>query len=134
MKKVYVVTAGEYSDYHIEAIFSSKEKAIELVSKSSHLDLNEYEIDKPITDFIFIQVHMKKNGDVSKTMKQIGEFISDGFYRFNVFTSRSDDELIWIVKTDNEKRAIKATNEKRSQIIAAECWNDNKKTRELFNH
>ena len=31
MDKVYVVTEGEYSDYHIEACFSTKEKAQEFI-------------------------------------------------------------------------------------------------------
>lgn len=128
MKKVYVVTAGEYSDYHIEAVFSDKKKATELISKSSHLEIEEYEIDKAISDFIYIQVDMKKNGDISRTMKQIGIFYSDGFSMFNM-----DDELIWIVKTDDEKRAIKVTNEKRTQILAADCWNNFVKTSQLFN-
>lgn len=33
MKKVYLVTSGEYSGYHVEACFSSKEKAKDYVKK-----------------------------------------------------------------------------------------------------
>lgn len=32
MEKVYIVTSGEYSDYTIEAVFSTREKAEEFVS------------------------------------------------------------------------------------------------------
>lgn len=32
MEKVYIVTSGEYSDYHIDAVFSTREKAEEFVS------------------------------------------------------------------------------------------------------
>ena len=39
-KKVYVVTAGDYSDYHIEGIFDSREKAEEYINHSSNTELN----------------------------------------------------------------------------------------------
>ena len=38
--KVYVVTAGEYSDYRIEGVFSSREKAEEYINHSTNPDLN----------------------------------------------------------------------------------------------
>lgn len=38
--KAYVVTAGEYSDYRIEGIFSSREKAEEYINHSTDKDLN----------------------------------------------------------------------------------------------
>ena len=46
MEKVYIVTDGSYSDYHIEAVFSSKDEAEEY--KKWHRLLNyieEYDVD-----------------------------------------------------------------------------------------
>lgn len=40
--QVYVVTSGEYSDYGINAIFSTAEKAQEYVSMKEFTDENEY--------------------------------------------------------------------------------------------
>lgn len=42
-KKVYVVTSGDYSDYHIVGIFDSREKAEEYINHSANSDLNEIE-------------------------------------------------------------------------------------------
>ena len=42
-KKVYVVTAGYYSDYRIEAIFDSKEKANEYYIHSCNSEIHEPE-------------------------------------------------------------------------------------------
>ena len=57
MKKIYVVTYGEYSDYKICNVLSTKEKAEEYVSfynaaMSSYYDtaqIEVYELDKLIT-------------------------------------------------------------------------------------
>lgn len=47
MKKVYVVTAGCYSDYHIVAVFSTKEKAEEYIAyHGTDYNLEEYDLDK----------------------------------------------------------------------------------------
>lgn len=55
--KVYVVTSGEYSDYGINAIFSTKEKAQEYIDRGDKLGMNysygyqieEYELDENAT-------------------------------------------------------------------------------------
>jgi hypothetical protein len=36
MAKIYVVTSGDYSDYRIDAVFSTKEKAEELLARKGH--------------------------------------------------------------------------------------------------
>jgi hypothetical protein len=43
--KVYVVTAGEYSDYHIEAIFTNEEVANQYANLDSDRNVEEYETD-----------------------------------------------------------------------------------------
>ncbi len=47
--KVYVVTAGEYSDYHIEAVYSTREKA-ELYVATHEGEIEEYDIDEPVME------------------------------------------------------------------------------------
>lgn len=62
MSKIYVVTEGEYSDYHIEACFSTKEKAQEYiknakkVNESYYYDIEEWELDSnsDIVDVIYL--------------------------------------------------------------------------------
>lgn len=60
MDKVYVVTSGKYNAYHIDCVFSTKEKAMEYVAlhniTSNDYDIEEYELDskKRIVMIIFL--------------------------------------------------------------------------------
>lgn len=48
-KKIYIVTEGEYSDYHICAVFSTREKAEEYVqSKGTDYKIEEHDLDEEI--------------------------------------------------------------------------------------
>lgn len=44
-KTSYVVTSGEYSDYHIDGVFSDKEKADFFADKDNDRSVEEYDID-----------------------------------------------------------------------------------------
>lgn len=44
-KTAYVVTSGEYSDYHIDGVFSDKEKAVFFADKDNDRSVEEYNID-----------------------------------------------------------------------------------------
>ena len=44
--KVYIVTSGCYSDYHIEAVFTDKEKAKRYANFNSDRGIETYETDK----------------------------------------------------------------------------------------
>lgn len=45
MSAIYLLTAGEYSDYHIVAAYSSRELAEEAQSHYPYSDIEEYEVD-----------------------------------------------------------------------------------------
>jgi len=48
-KKIYVVTSGEYFDYRIEAIFSTKEKANEYVQQNgTDFCIEEHDLDEEV--------------------------------------------------------------------------------------
>lgn len=44
MNTVYVVTSGNYSDYHIDEIFSSHEEALEYIKMFPHCNISCWEI------------------------------------------------------------------------------------------
>ena len=44
-KTAYVVTSGEYSDYHIDGVFSDKEKADFFADKDNDRSVEEYDLD-----------------------------------------------------------------------------------------
>lgn len=46
MNKVYIVTSGEYSDYHICAIFASRDKAEAYIKAKNDAERTEYEHDE----------------------------------------------------------------------------------------
>jgi len=55
MKKVYAVSSGSYSDYRVNAIFSTKELAEEFmryIPDNDYNDIEEYEIDPSVPDII----------------------------------------------------------------------------------
>lgn len=63
MSKIYVVTDGNYSDYHIEACFSTKKKAQEYIKNSKKVNsswyypqIEEWELDSSsdIVDVIYL--------------------------------------------------------------------------------
>lgn len=48
-KKIYIVTSGEYSDYGIDAVFTTKEKAVDYVERhGTDYNIEEYNIDEDV--------------------------------------------------------------------------------------
>ena len=45
MKTIYILTEGDYSDYHIVATYSTKELAEEAQNHCPNSDIEEYELD-----------------------------------------------------------------------------------------
>jgi len=133
-KKVYVVSSGSYSDYSIDAIFSTKEKADQYLAtqkaviKHSCLDqyndVEEFRLDVPKRQWETTVVWMAKNGDLAGVEMQGDRQLGwGGFDRYG--------NLIWVVAGHNDKRAIKVVNEKRAQILALEIWGDERKVKKL---
>ena len=136
--KVYLVTTGSYSDFDIEAVFSTKEKAEEFkriysstlstlaFSKkySYYVDLNdeilEYDVDSPSEDWLFTRVDMLQDGEVTDV--ELAVDCLPGFYDFQNYKRT----LVWVVKTQDFDRAVKVVNEKRIQILANNEWGDSK--------
>ena len=128
MKKVYIVTSGEYSDYRIEAIFSEKETAERLVQKYNDLDRwDEWRVEEWALDSgdlvaaanrkqdCYI-VRMAKNGDVVGV--GISNHINDaGEIMFDIY-----NQLVYKPCAKSKEHAIKITNEKRAQLIANNQW------------
>ena len=69
MRKVYIVTSGEYSDYGIDRVFSTEEKAKEWVDVITSMyggnyDIEQYELDAPIPErkeYMFFEAYIKDN-------------------------------------------------------------------------
>ena len=69
MSKVFIVTSGEYSDYGIDRVFSTEEKAKEWVDVITSMyggnyDIEQYELDAPIPErkeYMFFEAYIKDN-------------------------------------------------------------------------
>jgi len=72
--KVFVVTHGEYSDFGISAMFSSKEKAQEYINKRMVYDngyfgvnqyISEYELDVATIPEVLVGIYTVNTGGIS---------------------------------------------------------------------
>lgn len=126
MKKIYVVTCGEYSDYGIEAIFDNKELAEKFISCFEWYDWHQptveewelnplkKEIKSGLNPFF---VRMGKDG-VTLDVHKVEDFPSFiGLARFD-FTNN----MYISCMAKDEKHAIKIANEKRLMLIAENKW------------
>lgn len=125
-KKVYVVTAGDYSDYHIKGIFDSREKAEEYINHSADSDLNdieEYNLNEPPdksekvfmlrSEFDEIDFEVIGYGAHPNHYKDLMCRVGDsGRGPFHV--------VVFYVCTDTRERAIKIASERLRQVKAEE--------------
>lgn len=119
--KIYAVSNGSYSDYRIEGIYSTKEKAEEAHRLyAADNDIEEYELDAmPEHPPGMLRYYVKMNAagnaeaktkDASLMPKWKWSPYGDGeSVGFNVWAS-------------DETHAIKIANEIRAQLIARNQW------------
>ena len=120
--KVFVVTTGEYSDYRIDRVFSTRKKALEyLDTKDDEYRLEVFDLDKPIerkTQIyeISFELDKKKVWNVSTTRDvRYKDTIHIGGRYFN-----NRKTLDIYVESDSRKRALKIASERYGAIIAGE--------------
>lgn len=139
-KKIYIITAGEDSDYHIEGAAESKEVAEELLLKYKGLEspsIKEYEICTK-NDILEIQnknyyiVKMDREGNSESKewdryydSKEV-EFIYIGRYGK---IPQGTPVMIMFVWANDSTHAVNIANEKRVQMIASGEWDE--KVKEL---
>lgn len=116
MKTVFVVTSGIYSDFGIEAVFSTKEKAEEFVKNLDGFykgEIKEWAVDINERESSFWYVEMTRDGDVIATEPVHNENDHRGFGR---------DNLLTVVRATTKERAIKVANERRIRLIVNNEW------------
>ena len=136
MKKVYVVTSGCYSDFGVDAIFSTEAKAQEYIdfekarlSSTDFNDIAEYDLDifqsekylgKKIYGF-----SMKKNGDIDNAIEEVKYATITSMPRNEFKFGNINDSMYIYVWASDETQAIKIANDKRIQLIAMNKWGVN---------
>ena len=125
-KKVYIVTEGVYSDYHIVAVFSDKKLAENFVAKykgSKRYDevrIEEYNLDVPPEKWDWIFVRMDREGNVLEYWSEV----STEPLEPNPSKPEFDIEgnLILYVNTDSVEKAVKVANEVRARLLSMDLW------------
>lgn len=132
MNKVFVVTSGDYSDYGIDAIFSTRDLAQAFIdafkaNKWHEMDIEEWDLDPNKIHFkqnrkpYFLRIN--KKGDV-KDLE-----VADSAYGFK--QDIPDAEISYTANNEwmnincfanDENHAVKIAGEKRAQILAANSW------------
>jgi hypothetical protein len=132
MNKVFVVTSGSYSDYRIDAIFTTRELAQSFIDDfKAHdwrqMDIEEWDLDPNKTHLkqnrkpYFLRIN--KKGDVTDLE------VADSAYGFEQdipdaeisYTPNLEWMNIYCFAADDD-HAVKIAGEKRSQILAANIW------------
>ena len=74
MSKVYIVTSGEYSDYHIDACFSTKQKAQEYIKNAEKTEkfwdepsIEEWDLDGSVDIVDVVKIFFTFTSPLSKT-------------------------------------------------------------------
>lgn len=120
-KKIYIVTGGEYSEYHISAVFSTKEKAEEYMDTvGSDFCIEEYSIDKPIEHevsiwSIMMDIYSKEVLNICScggSEKDTIKFMSGTYYR--------NECIRFTVESDSKEKAIKIVSDRFGAVVANE--------------
>lgn len=124
-KKIYIVTSGEYSEYEINAVFSTKEKANAYIQQhGTYYDIEEYELDKEVEkktqlwSIVFCiengkfdeanPISYNKNKEVDTCY--VEERLGDGKMYY----------IIFLVDADSMNRAVKIARERFAAVKANE--------------
>lgn len=124
MKEIYIITSGDYSDYNIEAVFSTREKAEEYIQQHG----TQYRIEPHGVD-----EEVKKNNNIWWVDMRLDNFeLQDCgvIYSTNNYTDKDKDIFKYIdswnkngvicqyIEADCMDRAIKIASERIAQIKA----------------
>lgn len=123
MDKVYIITYGDYSDYTICAVFSTRDKAEEYIQQHGNtFRIEEHLLDEEVEQSEIWSVEI---GMLSHKIKQC-ESCSDSWSRervdkFRIFEPvfrNNEWSIKMLLRVDSMDRAIKVANERVAQIVA----------------
>lgn len=121
--KVYIVTEGEYSDYRIKAVFSTREKANEYVQQNgTDFCIEKYDLDKEVVKetklwAIEFEIESHKNRQASPVTYNMDE-LKDTCKVTEYHSSKP--YITFYVEADTMDRAIKIASERFASVKANE--------------
>lgn len=123
--KIYIVTDGDYSDYGIRAVFSTKEKAEEYCKHYQALSkYNEPQIEEWVMDMDLSPVERGLKsyrffGMKDRSTADLSDNIEPEFVNWFGYDEKYLHGRMW---SDSEERVVKAVAEKVAQILAMDLW------------
>jgi hypothetical protein len=133
---VYIVTHGSYSDYGLEGVFSSREKAQEYIDHetkdneySEFNDILEVEVDnvynlKVRDNYKHYTINIDIDGNIWTDIGGYSWFDLTNKRLYNHFyTIYRDNSIFFNIVTKDKEHAIKIANDKRAELIALNQWN-----------
>lgn len=125
MAKIYIVTSGDYSDYGIEAVFSTKEKAEEYVQQhGTNYRVEDYDIDEEVVKKEIKIWRVSMSFDTFEVVECRAGLWGDGWgYHmkdtFEYYLNWLNAGHIYLfIEADCMDRAIKIASERIAQIKA----------------
>lgn len=123
MEKVYIVTSGEYSDYQINVVFSTIEKAEEYVdAQGSDYRVEEYPVDdaevKKNESIWLVSVNWKTGNADSANPDSFSDDNTDKIDTVQYDESYGGGYLTFVLMSDSMARAKKVAHERFMQVKA----------------
>lgn len=122
-KKIYIVTSGVYSDYCIDAVFSTEEKAEEYIQQHGNgFNIEEYELDTNVEKKtqLWLITFKEDGGDVGASVQNYNNesrvdtcFISPSWRGNDIY-------IFFYVNADSMDRAIKIARERYAAVKSNE--------------
>jgi len=133
---VFIVTSGDYSDYGIDGVYSTRELAEAAIKHDEYeARIEEFFLDNGSTDpnrYRVFTIHMQRDGSVSASLEggcSAPTIASEDWSRHNVCEKPFRDAwttppgaFSFCVTARDLQHAIKIVNEKRAQLIANNEW------------
>ena len=121
MKKIYIVTSGEYSDYGIDAVFTDKEPAEKFIKEQKGeievWEANEYTKIPQNRDVYQVIIYVD-NGEIQgmeKTNSFWHDALNDNMFFWRKIHDIERGRLVIYCFAKDREHAIKIANEKRVQ-------------------
>ena len=118
--KIYVVTKGSYSDYHIVAATLDKEKAEKIAKKYSDgwddCEVEEYEDSEEILKTVWFIIFKKNTSDIDEC-REVSN-VGYALHHLNEVSIYRWNQLSVYIAADTMEEAIKIASEKRAEYLA----------------
>lgn len=119
--KVYIVTSGEYSDYHIDRVFSTRKKAQEFLDHigKAGFNIEEYDVDEKTPRGVFSYQVIIPDYSGRKTRVSLQEPFTE--YEKDAFRYTLDpynEAYCFNIQAKDAPHAIKIASERLMQIRA----------------